>query len=60
VFGVDGDDLPQAFFALGVVGCDGGQPDPGVLVARLGDEDEMKHLARLVRQSALSGKDGLA
>ncbi len=58
--GVDGDDLPQAFLALGVVGRDGSQPDPGVLVARLGNQYEMKQVARFVRRPALCGEDGLA
>jgi hypothetical protein len=53
MLGVDGDDLSQAFFTLGVVGGDGGQPDPGVLIARLGNQHEMKQFARLVWQSAL-------
>ena len=39
---VDGDDLPQAFFALGVVSGDRTQPQPGAFVARLGDEDEVE------------------
>jgi hypothetical protein len=30
-----------------------------VFVARFGNEDEIKHLARLVWQSALSSEDGL-
>ena len=58
--GIDGDDLPQAVFTFGVVGRDGGQPDPGVLVARLGNQHKVKHLACLVRQPALRGEDGLA
>lgn len=53
---VDGDDLPQAFFALGVVCRDRGQPQPGVLIARLGNQHEIEHLAGFVRQSALRGE----
>lgn len=60
MLGVDGDDLPQALFALGVGGGDGGQPDPGVLVARFGNEHKVKHLARFVRQAALCRENGLA
>jgi hypothetical protein len=60
MLGVDGNDLPQTLFALGVVGGERGQPGPGVLVARLGNQDEMKHLAGFVGLAALRGEDGLA
>ena len=59
VLGVDGDDLPQTLLTLGVVRRDRGQPQPGVLVARLGDQHEVEHLARLVWQAALCGENGL-
>jgi hypothetical protein len=60
VFGVDGDDLPQAVFALGVTGSEGRQPHPGIFVARLGNQHEMEHLARFVWLPALRREDGLA
>lgn len=59
VTGVDGDDLPQTVFTLGIVGRDRGQPHPGVLVARLSNQHKMEHLARFVRLPALRRKDGL-
>ncbi len=60
MLGVDGDDLLQAFFALGIVGRDRGEPQPGVLVARLGNQHQVEHLAGLVTQATLRGQDRLS
>ena len=57
--GVDGDDLPQTLFALGVVSGDRTQPQPGVFVVRLGDEDEVEEFAGFIRQIALRGENAL-
>lgn len=59
MFGVDGNDLPQALFTFGVMGGQRRQPHPGVFIARLGNQHQVKHLARFVRQPALRGEDGL-
>jgi hypothetical protein len=53
MLGVDRYDLTQTFFALGLVGADRGQPQPGGFVARLGDQHEMEYLASLVGLAAL-------
>jgi hypothetical protein len=59
MIGVDGDDLPQEFFTLGVVMRDGAQPQPGRFVARLGDDDHVEDLPRAIFQSALGSYDAL-
>jgi hypothetical protein len=42
MFGVDGDDLPQALLTFGIIRRNGRQPHPGIFIARLGDEDEVE------------------
>ena len=59
MLGVDGDNLPQALFTLGVMGGQRRQPHPGMLITRLGNQHKVKHLTRFIRQSALRGEDGL-
>ena len=47
VVGIDREDLAQAVFFFGVVYGHRAEPQPGVLVTRIGDEREIEHLAGL-------------
>jgi len=58
--GIDRQDLPQAVFFFGVVYGHGAEPQPGVFIARIGDEREIEHLAGLLVLAAPRQRNALS
>jgi hypothetical protein len=60
VLGVDGQDLTQALFFFGVVHSHRAEPQPGILLTRIGDKGEVEHLAGLLVLAAPHQRDTLS